>query len=657
MRNDIQIMFDFFIKRIPKYQKDVVLFAREMLKYEPDPWQANVLNDIAAHNKVSVKSGQGVGKTSIEAVIVIWFLCCFPYSKVIATAPTARQLNDVLWAEIDKWLSKSPVISAVLRWTKTYVYMVGEETRWFATARTATKPENMQGFHEDNMLFICDEASGIAEPIMEAILGTLSGVNNKLVLMSNPTKTSGTFYDSHTSDRGRYRCHTINSEDSPRTNKDNIAQLAEKYGRESNVFRVRVLGEFPLKEDDVFIPLSLIEKAVVTELEDVPIYKIVLGVDVARYGDDETVIAQNVNGKITIPIVRHGQSLMETVGDIVLLYRKAITEFPEYLGPITVNIDDTGLGGGVTDRLEEVKAEQHLDRLEIVPINFGSKPPKEGEDNYADISTFMWGIIRDLMQDGEISIENDNDLVAQLSVRKYSLNSSGKLTLESKKQMKERGIKSPDRADAVALSVLKSKKIYNQFVEKSASIIIKAETVQTGYLETVNVGIAVGSSNNGTYLVATGITSGHKNVVVLAAEKVDGEVETQALGTAYVAFCRKIIQKYGLIKNCFCDKKELFLYRAVKNATDVNHLSIRVLANADTPETDRIRLTTRLLAQGRLKMTEDCVPLSQALSSAKWSERKSDDGRAEADDTGVIRAFEFTIERDASRFIAAERGG
>lgn len=100
--------------------------------------------------------------------------------------------------------------------------MVGYEKRWFATARTATKPENMQGFHEDNMLFIIDEASGVADPIMEAILGTLSGGNNKLLMCGNPTRTSGTFYDAFYSSRWIYKCHTVSSEDSPRTNKDNI---------------------------------------------------------------------------------------------------------------------------------------------------------------------------------------------------------------------------------------------------------------------------------------------------------------------------------------------------------------------------------------------------------------------------------------------------
>lgn len=103
-----------------------------------------------------------------------------------------QQLYDVLWAEVAKWLNKSKA-KDFLKWTKTKIYMIGEEERWFATAKTATKPENMQGFHEDYMLFIVDEASGVADPIMEAILGTLSGAENKLLMCGNPNKTSGVF--------------------------------------------------------------------------------------------------------------------------------------------------------------------------------------------------------------------------------------------------------------------------------------------------------------------------------------------------------------------------------------------------------------------------------------------------------------------------------
>lgn len=443
---------NFFAQRLPLYQRDPVLYAKEVLSFECDDWQRDALRDLAEAPWVSVRSGQGVGKTSMEAVALLWFLTCFRFPRVVATAPTRQQLHDVLWSEVEKWRSNSPLLREILKWTKTYVYMNGYEKRWFAVARTASKPENMQGFHEDNMLFIVDEASGVEDEIMEAILGTLSGGNNKLLMCGNPTKTSGVFYDSHTSNRGLYRCHKVSSLESKRTNKTTINALIRKYGEHSNVVQVRVFGNFPSQEDDVFIPLTLVEKSIVLDRE-LPVDRISLGVDVARYGDDETVIAQNVGGVTTLPVIRRGQNLMRTVGDIVIQYRKVIADYPKYRGRVFVNIDDTGLGGGVTDRLAEVKREQKLSRLEIIPVNFGSKvPDQDAAAYYADITSYMWSIIRDRMEAGSLKLPNDTELVAQLSVRKYTVTSGGKIQLESKKDMKKRSIDSPDRADAVALT-------------------------------------------------------------------------------------------------------------------------------------------------------------------------------------------------------------
>ncbi len=144
----------FFQKRIPEYRKNPVLFAKEVLLFEPDEWQQEALMDLAQNPKVAIKSGQGVGKTGLEAVALLWFLCCFPYPRIVATAPTKQQLHDVLWSEVSKWMNRSPLLSAILKWTKTYIYMIGYEKRWFAVARTATKPENMQGFHENKIMHI-----------------------------------------------------------------------------------------------------------------------------------------------------------------------------------------------------------------------------------------------------------------------------------------------------------------------------------------------------------------------------------------------------------------------------------------------------------------------------------------------------------------------
>ena len=117
------------------YQKDLLLFFREVLSFVPDDWQEKAARDLVQYPRVSIRSGQGVGKTAFEAGVVLWFLSCFPYAKVVATAPTKQQLHDVLWSEIAKWQSKSALLTELLRWTKTYVYVAGYEKRWFAVAR------------------------------------------------------------------------------------------------------------------------------------------------------------------------------------------------------------------------------------------------------------------------------------------------------------------------------------------------------------------------------------------------------------------------------------------------------------------------------------------------------------------------------------------
>lgn len=461
MDNNMDWLSDFLDESIPLWKDDPVMFFREVLVFEPDEWQKEAAEDLAHSPKVSIKSGQGVGKTAFEAAVFLWFITCFPYPRIVATAPTKQQLHDVLWSEISKWMGYSPLLSRLLKWTKTYVYMVGNEKRWFGVARTATKPENMQGFHEDNMLFIVDEASGVADPIMEAVLGTLSGKNNKLLMCGNPTKTTGTFYDSHTRDRALYKCHTVSSVDSKRTNKENIDSLIKKYGWNSNVVRVRVRGLFPNQEDDVFIGLQLIEQCC-SRIYELPegkgMAQVMLGVDVARFGDDETVIYRNFKGHTKLVRKRRGQDLMATVGDVVREYKKLLEEFPDYKGKIYANIDDTGLGGGVTDRLREVKKEQKLRRLYIIPINAAekietdTKVGKDASEHYNNLTTHMWACLRELLDSKDIVIEDDEETIAQLSSRKYMMASNGKLEIEPKKEMKKRGLDSPDRADALTLS-------------------------------------------------------------------------------------------------------------------------------------------------------------------------------------------------------------
>lgn len=450
-----------------RYAKDPVLFLREVLDMEPDEWQVETARDVQRCTKVAVKSGQGVGKTALEAGLCIWFLCCRPYAKVICTAPTMQQLYDVLWAEIAKWLQSSRV-KDLLTWTKTKVYMNGDSERWFATAKTATKPENMQGFHEDHMLIIVDEASGVADPIMEAILGTLTGMDNRLLLMGNPNRTEGVFYDAFGKDRERWRTRTVSSRDSRRTSRDNIAMLESKYGKDSDVVRVRVDGLFPKGGLLSFIPLEYAESC----RDPVPILDsnlLHIGVDVARYGDDKTVITTRHGMRIDPQRRYTKQSTMVTVGWVMAICREWIADWTDrhpgmydaYGSPVTgrcrVRIDDTGVGGGVTDRLSEIAEEEGLP-IEVIPCNNAGKAM---DAHYENAGAEMWGNVRELMEQnfsaklrGEepvLQLPDDDELVKQLANRKYHLTSRGKIALEKKEDMKKRGLGSPDSADSLAL--------------------------------------------------------------------------------------------------------------------------------------------------------------------------------------------------------------
>lgn len=125
--NNLEWLENFLDESIPLWREHPVMFFREVLEFEPDKWQAEAAGDLAHNPKVSIKSGQGVGKTGLEAAIFLWFITCFPYPRIVATAPTKQQLHDVLWSEISKWMSRSPLLSQLLKWTKTYVYMIGNE--------------------------------------------------------------------------------------------------------------------------------------------------------------------------------------------------------------------------------------------------------------------------------------------------------------------------------------------------------------------------------------------------------------------------------------------------------------------------------------------------------------------------------------------------
>lgn len=302
------------------YANHPVEFVQDILKADPDPEQKKILRSLVTNQMTSVRSGHGIGKSAVEAWSVIWFMCTHPYPKIPCTAPTQHQLFDILWAEISKWKRNNKTLDSELIWTKEKLYMKGHAEEWFAVARTASTPDALQGFHAEHMLYIIDEASGVEDKIFEPVLGALSTPGAKLLMCGNPTQLSGFFYDSHNKNREQYSTFHIDGRNSTRVSQEFVQTIINMYGEDSDVFRVRVAGDFPLAEDDIYIPLPLVEKSIATEYFPRRHPQIIhIGCDVARFGTDKTVIGYRTDEKVQFFKKRVGQDTMKTADDIVSL--------------------------------------------------------------------------------------------------------------------------------------------------------------------------------------------------------------------------------------------------------------------------------------------------------------------------------------------------
>lgn len=444
------------------YASHPVEYVEDIIKAEPSKDQADILRSLVNNQMTSVRSGHGIGKSAVEAWAIIWFMTTRPFPKIPCTAPTQHQLFDILWAEVSKWRRSNPALENDLIWTKEKLYMKGHPEEWFAVARTASKPDALQGFHSDNILYIIDEASGVDDKIFEPVLGSMSTPGARLLMCGNPTQLSGFFYDSHNKNRSSYKTFHIDGRNSARVDQKYVDMIIRMYGENSDVFRVRVAGDFPLSEDDVFIPLPLCEKSVLTEwYPKTKPYILSIGCDVARFGDDKTIITYRIDEKVEIWKERHGQDTMKTADDIIECAMMLEDKYHP-TESIPVKVDDSGVGGGVTDRLRQLKKlfPDRFDYIEIFPVNFGQKIKHKF---YDDSTTYMMSVVKELLQPYdeeenrkpvELILPNDDELIGQLSSRKYYMTNNGKLRVESKEAMKKRGLRSPDKADAVLLACL-----------------------------------------------------------------------------------------------------------------------------------------------------------------------------------------------------------
>jgi hypothetical protein len=426
-----------------RYRKNAPLFVREVVGVEPDPWQDEFLQAVSnGERKISVRSGHGVGKSTAASWSMIWFILTRGPAKVVVTAPTSSQLYDALFAELKRWVKELPNAWGDRLEVKTdRIEMRAAPQESFISARTsrAEQPEALQGVHADYVMLVADEASGIPESVFEAAAGSMSGHNAVTILLGNPTKSSGFFFDTHHRLKDEWWTRRVSCHDSKRVSKEYIADMAARYGEDSNAFRVRVLGEFPRSDDDTLIGVELVDSAFHRDVSPTSEAAIVWGLDVARFGTDATALCKRQGNTVSEIRKWRNLDLMQTTGAVVAEYEAMRLEDR----PIEILVDSIGLGAGVVDRLRELN-------LPARGINV-SESPAMGTI-YVNLRAELWGKMKAWLEKRDCKLPKDESLLAELVSPRYSFNSNGKMKLESKDEMRKRGIGSPDMADALALT-------------------------------------------------------------------------------------------------------------------------------------------------------------------------------------------------------------
>ena len=428
---------------LQRYRSDPVAFVEHVLKVKPQPWQAEMMRAVASgERKISIRSGHGVGKSTAASWVMLWYLITRYPVKIVVTAPTSAQLFDALFAELKRWINELPyALKEILDVKSDRVSHKAAPAEAFLSCRTsrAETPEALQGIHSDFVLLVADEASGIPEAVFEAAAGSMSGSHACTILLGNPTRSSGFFFDTHHRQAGEWWTRKVSCVDSDLVSAEYVEEMKVRYGEESNAYRVRVLGDFPARDDDTAIPLELVEAAQNREVEVTADEPIIWGLDVARFGSASSVLCKRQGRQILAMQTWRGLDLMQLTGAVVAEFESCQPRQE----PITICVDSIGVGGGVCDRLRELG-------LPAIGVNTSESPALRV--TYLNLRAELWFKLKAWLEARDVSLPKDDHLLAELVAVKYKFTSSGKLQIESKDEMRKRGLASPDRADAVCLT-------------------------------------------------------------------------------------------------------------------------------------------------------------------------------------------------------------
>ena len=457
--------------RIKAWREDPVFFVRDQFSVEPDAWQLETLNAFKNNQRLAMKACKGPGKTALLAWISWLFLCTRPHPKIAATSISGDNLSDNLWPEMSKWQAKSPFLKEMFEWTKTRIYARQHPETWFMSARSWSKSADpskqadaLAGLHADYIMFVIDEAGGIPDSIVataEAALAT--GKECKLVMAGNPTQTSGPLYRACTKEKHLWWTISITSDPdnpkrTPRVSIDWARQQIDKYGKDNPWVLVNVFGEFPPSCINQILSADEVEAAMNRQIRPEALSGMQkrLGIDVARFGDDSTVIFPRQGRMAFLPIQLRNASNDQIASRVMVAKNKWRPEY-EF-------VDGTGgYGGGVCDFMRVGGAS---------PIEVMASA-KADSQKYRNRRAENWFRMAEWVKGGGCLPKETSELAGELTCATYSFDNQGRFLLMPKEQMKEELGRSPDFADALALTFT--------YPEMMASSHLTTEKVSVGH--------------------------------------------------------------------------------------------------------------------------------------------------------------------------------
>lgn len=425
----------------------------------PEPWQKDVLEQlsmglISAEQAVQIArtSGHGIGKSALVSWIVLWSFSTFEDTRGVVTANTETQLKTKTWVELAKWF-RLFLARDMFNMTATALFARDPEHertwRIDMVPWSERNPEAFAGLHNQGkrILVVFDEASAIPDIIWETTEGALTDRGTQIIwcVFGNPTKNKGRFRECFEGGKfaHRWKSATIDSRSVSFTDKEQFNRWVMDYGEDSDFVRVRVKGVFPRVDSLSFISWEQARAASLREIEPQNGFPILLGVDVARFGDDASVIypRKGRDAKTFKIEIYYGI-------DTMTLARRVLEAVHKYHATFAM-VDEGGVGGGVVDRLRQM-------RVPVIAVDFGSKPDNTNPESgvkYANKRAEIWGAMRDWLDTGAIPEQvgaGEKTLLDELTGPTYGLNAKEEILLESKRDMRRRGEASPNVADALA---------------------------------------------------------------------------------------------------------------------------------------------------------------------------------------------------------------